>query len=99
MNDRYGSRIDTEEMPYYYQPENFDRIVDKLVEHNVSWSPTVATWFRPLSPRADRFREERAIDPQPSDVSSFGRSCRDPRAIRKIQETSRGQAGPHQEGL
>ncbi len=56
VNDRYGSRIETEEMPYYYQPENFDRIVDKLIEHNVSWSPTVATWFRPLSPRAERFR-------------------------------------------
>ena len=57
VNDRYGSRIESEEMPYYYQPENFDRIVDKLIEHNVSWSPTVATWFRPLSPRADRFRK------------------------------------------
>ncbi len=57
VNDRYGSRIDSEEMPYYYQTENFDRIVDKLIEHNVSWSPTVATWFRPLSPRADRFRK------------------------------------------
>ena len=45
VNDRYGSRIDSEEMPYYYQTKNFDRIVDKLIEHNVSWSPTVATWF------------------------------------------------------
>src|SRR5262245_62222652 len=27
-----------------------------MIRHNVSWSPTIATWFRPLSPSAARFK-------------------------------------------
>jgi len=57
VDDRYASRIDSEEMPYYYEPESFDRIIEVMVTNNVSWSPTVATWFRPLSPSAERFRK------------------------------------------
>jgi hypothetical protein len=55
--DRWGGQLDTEELTYFYDTENFDRIIDAMVANNVSWSPTIATWFRPLSPSAGRFRE------------------------------------------
>jgi len=54
--DRWQGRLDTEELTFYYETENFDRIIDTMVEHNVSWSPTIATWFRPLSASAARFK-------------------------------------------
>ena len=54
--DRWQGRLDTEELPFYYETESFDRIIDAMVRNGVSWSPTVGTWFRPLSPSAGRFR-------------------------------------------
>ncbi|HEY2921067.1 MAG TPA: amidohydrolase family protein [Candidatus Binatia bacterium] len=54
--DRWQGRLDTEEMTFYYEPENFDRLIEIMIKHNVSWSPTIGTWFRPLSPSAARFR-------------------------------------------
>ena len=54
--DRWHGRLDTEEMTFYYETESFDRIIETMVKNNVSWSPTIATWFRPLSPSAARFK-------------------------------------------
>jgi imidazolonepropionase-like amidohydrolase len=54
--DRWQGRLDTEEMTYYYEPENFDRLIETMVKHQVSWSPTIGTWFRPLSASAARFK-------------------------------------------
>jgi imidazolonepropionase-like amidohydrolase len=54
--DRWQGRLDTEEMTFYYEPENFDRLIETMVKHNVSWSPTIGTWFRPLSASAARFK-------------------------------------------
>jgi imidazolonepropionase-like amidohydrolase len=54
--DRWHGRLDTEEMTFYYETESFDRIIETMVKHNVSWSPTIATWFRPLSASAARFK-------------------------------------------
>jgi imidazolonepropionase-like amidohydrolase len=54
--DRWHGRLDTEEMTFYYETESFDRIIEAMVTHNVSWSPTIATWFRPLSASAARFK-------------------------------------------
>ena len=54
--DRWQGRLDTEELTYYYETESFDRLIETMVQHNVSWSPTIATWFRPLSPSAARFK-------------------------------------------
>jgi imidazolonepropionase-like amidohydrolase len=56
--DRWGGKLDTEELPYFYDRDNFDRIIDAMVANHVSWSPTIATWFRPLSPSANLFREK-----------------------------------------
>ncbi len=47
---RMTGKINTADLSYYYEPENFDKIVKAMVEKNVSWSPTIATWYRPLSP-------------------------------------------------
>jgi imidazolonepropionase-like amidohydrolase len=54
--DRWQGRLDTEEMTFYYEPENFDRLIEMMIKHNVSWSPTIGTWFRPLSVSAARFK-------------------------------------------
>ena len=54
---RMTGKISTAELPFYYQTENFDKIVRAMTDHHVSWSPTIATWFRPLSPSAVRFKE------------------------------------------
>jgi hypothetical protein len=54
---RMTGKIDTAELPYYYEAENFDKIARVMADRHVSWSPTIATWFRPLSPSAARFKE------------------------------------------
>jgi Amidohydrolase family len=54
---RMTGKINTADLPYFYEPENFDKIVKAMVERNVSWSPTIATWYRPLSPSVGRFKE------------------------------------------
>ena len=54
---RMTRKINTADLSYYYEPENFDSIVKAMVEKGVSWAPTVATWYRPLSPSAGRFKE------------------------------------------
>jgi imidazolonepropionase-like amidohydrolase len=49
---RMTGKIDTAEAHINMEPAMFDKIVKVMVEKNVHWSPTWATWFRPLSPRA-----------------------------------------------
>lgn len=55
--DRLGGVIDQELAGAYYQPENYDRVIAAMVEHNVAWTPTIAKWLRPLSASAERFRQ------------------------------------------
>lgn len=55
--DRLAGKIDQEIAGAYYQPENYEPIIEAMVENNVAWTPTIAKWLRPLSPSADRFRE------------------------------------------
>jgi Amidohydrolase family len=54
---RMTGKINTADLSYFYEAENFDKIVKAMVEKNVSWSPTIATWYRPLSPSVGRFKE------------------------------------------
>lgn len=54
---RMTGKINTADLPFYYETENFDKIIKAMVENKISWSPTIATWFRPLSPSAGRFKE------------------------------------------
>src|ERR1044071_3354405 len=54
---RMTRKINTADLAFYYEPENFDRVVAAVVAANISWSPTIATWYRPLSPSVARFKE------------------------------------------
>ncbi len=56
--DRLGGVIDQELAGAYYQTENFDEVIEAMVQHQVAWTPTIAKWLRPLSPSKDRFREK-----------------------------------------
>jgi Amidohydrolase family len=55
--DRLAGKIEQELAGAYYQPENYNKIIDVMVEHQVAWTPTIAKWLRPLSPSASRFRQ------------------------------------------
>ena len=80
---RMTRKINTADLSFYYEPENFDKIVQAMVEKNVSWSPTIATWYRPLSPSVERFKErELSILDKKSAKLSSGRLARaSPRPI------------------
>jgi hypothetical protein len=54
---RMTGKINTADLAYFYESENFDKVVKAAVEKNISWSPTIATWYRPLSPSVARFKE------------------------------------------
>ena len=49
---RMKGKLDTAEAHVYMEPAMFDKIIKVMVEKNVHWSPTWATWFRPLSSHA-----------------------------------------------
>ena len=53
---RMTRKIDTDEAHVYMDPAMFDRIIKVMVEKNVHWSPTWATWFRPLSIHAQEMK-------------------------------------------
>ncbi len=53
---RMKGKIDTAEAHVYMEPVMFDKIIKVMVEKNVHWSPTWATWFRPLSQRAQEMK-------------------------------------------
>ena len=54
---RLAGNIEQEIAGSYYEPENYDRVIDAMVKHGVAWTPTIAKWLRPLSPSAERFRK------------------------------------------
>src|ERR1043166_8506823 len=54
---RLAGNVEQEIAGSYYEPENYDRVIEAMVKHGVAWTPTIAKWLRPLSPSAARFRE------------------------------------------
>jgi imidazolonepropionase-like amidohydrolase len=56
--DRLGGVIDQELAGAYYQTENYDEVIDAMVQHHVAWTPTIAKWLRPFASSAVRFREK-----------------------------------------
>jgi imidazolonepropionase-like amidohydrolase len=46
---RMRRKIDTAEIHAYMEPATFDRLIKVMVDKKVHWSPTWATWLRPLS--------------------------------------------------
>jgi Amidohydrolase family len=60
--DRLAAKIPQEQVGIYYEPKNYDAIIDVMVEKGVAWTPTIAKWFRPLAADVERFRaRERSI--------------------------------------
>ena len=55
---RMLGKVDTADVHAQMEPAMFDKIIQAMVEKNVHWSPTWATWFRPLS--SSRRRDETA---------------------------------------
>jgi hypothetical protein len=53
---RMTGKIDTPEAHIHMEPQMFDRIIKVMVEKNVHWSPTWATWFRPFSKHAPEMK-------------------------------------------
>src|SRR5262245_58131914 len=54
---RLSGNIEQEIAGSYYEPENYDRVIDAMVQRGVGWTPTIAKWLRPLSPSMERFRK------------------------------------------
>ena len=79
--DRLGGVIDQELAGAYYQTENYDAVIDAMVEHRVAWTPTIAKWLRPFSPSAARFRERESqiLNDPNADL---------PAAVRSVTENS-----------
>jgi hypothetical protein len=49
--------VDTAEVHSHMEPAAFDSIIKTMLDKNVHWSPTWATWFRPLSAHAAQMKE------------------------------------------
>jgi Amidohydrolase family len=49
---RMLGKVDTADVHAQMEPAMFDKIIKVMVDKNVHWSPTWATWFRPLSSHA-----------------------------------------------
>jgi hypothetical protein len=49
---RMLGKVDTADVHAQMEPGMFDKIIKVMVDKNVHWSPTWATWFRPLSSHA-----------------------------------------------
>ena len=50
-------RVDTDEVHAQMEPAMFDKIIKVMVDKNVHWSTTWATWFRPLSTYANDMKK------------------------------------------
>ncbi len=51
-------RMATVEFHYYAEPENFDELIRFMVDHKTHWTLTLATQWRALTPKRERFKEE-----------------------------------------
>jgi imidazolonepropionase-like amidohydrolase len=50
-------KVDTDEVHAQMEPAMFDKIIKAMIDKNVHWSTTWATWFRPLSTYADEMKK------------------------------------------
>jgi hypothetical protein len=54
---RMLGKVDTAEVHVQMEPAMFDKIIKVMIEKNVHWSTTWATWFRPLSTHASEMKQ------------------------------------------
>jgi len=50
-------KVDTDEVHAEMEPAMFDKIIKAMIDKNVHWSTTWATWFRPLSSHAAEMKK------------------------------------------
>lgn len=50
-------KVDTDEVHAQMEPAMFDKIIKAMIDKNVHWSTTWATWFRPLSVHAQDMKQ------------------------------------------
>lgn len=76
---RLAGNIEQEIAGSYYEPDNYDRVIDVMVKNGVAWTPTIAKWLRPLSPSAKRFREreQEILDDPDADLPASVRAVTD----------------------
>jgi hypothetical protein len=55
---RMTGKVNTAEVHVHMEPEVFGRLIKTMVEKRVHWSPTWATWFRGLSARAAKMKQQ-----------------------------------------
>ena len=58
---RMLGKVDTADVHAQMEPAMFDKIIKVMVEKNVHWSPTWATWFRPLSSHAADMKQRELV--------------------------------------
>jgi hypothetical protein len=54
---RMLGKVDTADVHAQMEPAMFDKIIRAMIEKNVHWSTTWATWFRPLSTHAAEMKQ------------------------------------------
>jgi len=54
---RMLGKVDTADVHAQMEPAMFDKIIKAMIDKNVHWSPTWATWFRPLSSHAAEMKQ------------------------------------------
>ncbi|MGN6735681.1 MAG: amidohydrolase family protein [Candidatus Binatia bacterium] len=54
---RMLGKVDTADVHAQMEPAMFDKIIKAMIDKNVHWSPTWATWFRPLSGHATDMKQ------------------------------------------
>lgn len=54
---RMQGKVDTAEVHAQMESALFDKIIKAMIDKNVHWSPTWATWFRPLSAHASEMKQ------------------------------------------
>ncbi len=76
---RLAGNIEQELAGAYYETENFDEVIEAMVNRGVAWTPTIAKWLRPLSPSASRFRqrENQILDDPDADLPPTVRAITD----------------------
>ena len=91
---RMRRKIDTAEIHAYMEPAIFDRMIKVMIDKRVHWSPTWATWLRPLSIHAGGMKQrELALLRNPGvEISAGVYSQRHGKFLRQVRKDERGKA-------
>ena len=91
---RMRRKIDTAEIHAYMEPATFDRLIKVMIDKRVHWSPTWATWLRPLSIHAGGMKKrELALLRNPGvEISAGVHFERHGKFLCQVRKDERGKA-------